>query len=48
MKIAVCIPTYNREKTIVKAINSVINQREQDIDIIVFDNKSTDDTVNIY
>lgn len=47
MKIAVCIPTYNREKTIVKAINSVINQREQDIDIIVFDNKSTDDTVNV-
>lgn len=47
MKIAICIPTYNREKTIVKAINSVINQRDQDIDIIVFDNKSTDDTVNI-
>lgn len=47
MKIAVCIPTYNREKTIVKAINSVINQREKDIDIIVFDNKSTDNTVNV-
>jgi glycosyltransferase involved in cell wall biosynthesis len=47
MRIAICIPTYNREKTIVSTINSVINQAGNNIEIIVFDNKSTDNTVNL-
>jgi len=42
--ISVIIPTYNREKFVVKAIDSVLRQGFTDIEIIVIDDGSTDGT----
>ena len=42
--ISVLIPTYNREKKILRAINSVINQSYNNIEIIISDNCSEDNT----
>jgi glycosyltransferase involved in cell wall biosynthesis len=47
MKIAVCIPTFNRGATIKYAIDSLVMQSDPPFDIHVFDNASTDDTSNI-
>lgn len=40
--ISVIIPVYNREQTIKKALNSVLNQTYKDIEVIVVDDGSTD------
>ena len=45
--ISVIIPTYNREKTILRSINSVLNQTYKDIEVIVVDDGSTDNTKTI-
>lgn len=45
--ISILIPAYNRELYIAEAIESVINQTYKNIEIIVSDNCSTDDTLNI-
>lgn len=42
--VSVVIPTYNREKTIIRAINSVLNQTYENIEVIVVDDCSTDNT----
>ncbi len=47
MDISVIIPTYNREKTIVRAVNSVVNQSSPVNEIIVVDDGSNDNTVEI-
>lgn len=44
-KISVIIPTYNREKTIKKALESVIQQTYSDLEIIVVDDNSSDNTI---
>jgi glycosyltransferase involved in cell wall biosynthesis len=44
---SVIIPTYNRAHLISKTINSVLGQSFKDFEIIVVDNKSTDNTVEI-
>ena len=44
MKITVIIPTYNREKLLLKAIDSVLNQTIKVDEIIVVDDGSNDDT----
>jgi glycosyltransferase involved in cell wall biosynthesis len=46
-KISVITPTYNREKFIVKAIDSVLQQTHEDYEIIVVDDGSTDETRKI-
>ena len=44
-KISVCIPVYNGAEFIKAAIDSVLAQTEQDYEIILVDNQSTDQTV---
>ncbi len=45
--ISVIIPSYNREKLVLQAIDSVLNQTLRDHEIIVVDDGSTDDTKGI-
>ena len=43
--ISVVIPTYNRADIISKSIESVLNQTYRNIELIIVDDGSTDDTV---
>lgn len=45
--ISFCIPTYNRADYILETISSVVGQADSDIEIIVCDNASTDNTSEI-
>jgi glycosyltransferase involved in cell wall biosynthesis len=47
MKISVVIPLYNKEKSILRAINSVLNQTEQDFELIVVNDGSTDQSASL-
>lgn len=45
--VTVIIPSYNREKTIKRAVDSVLNQTYKDIEVIVVDDCSTDNTLDV-
>lgn len=45
--VSVVIPTYNREETIRRAVASALNQTLDDIEVIVVDDGSTDDTIAV-
>lgn len=47
MKISIIIPNYNKSKYIEEALLSCINQTYQDLQIIVIDNESIDNSVEI-
>jgi hypothetical protein len=44
MNVSVVIPTYNRAHTVLDAVWSVLTQRFRDLELIVVDDGSTDDT----
>lgn len=44
MKISYIIPVHNSEKYILECINSIVNQEYKDIEIIIVENGSTDNT----
>lgn len=46
-KISVIIPTYNREKTILRALQSVLDQTYSSLEVLVIDDCSTDSTADI-
>lgn len=47
MLVSTIIPTYNRARTIERAVNSVLGQSWQPIEVIVVDDGSTDQTTDI-
>jgi glycosyltransferase involved in cell wall biosynthesis len=47
IKISICIPVYNRENLIVRAIKSAQNQLYKNIEIVVVDNCSNDNTYSL-
>src|SRR6266567_6107791 len=46
-KVTIAIPTWNRAEKVVKAIDSALNQAYNNIEVIVSDNASTDNTINL-
>ena len=44
-KLSVCIPTYNRARRVEQAVRSVLASDRDDIEVVVSDNASTDDTL---
>lgn len=45
--VSIIIPMYNSEETIIKSISSVLNQDYRDIEIIIVDDGSNDNSYNI-
>jgi glycosyltransferase involved in cell wall biosynthesis len=45
--VSIVIPVYNRDVLVVQAIESACNQTYKNIEVIVVDNKSTDNTWNV-
>ena len=46
-KISVCVPTYNYARYLPEAIESILGQTFTDFELLIIDDNSTDDTVDI-
>lgn len=46
-KISIIVPIYNREKTISRCIDSILNQTFVDFELLLIDDGSTDNSLNI-
>ena len=47
MKVLVILASFNGEKYIYDQINSILLQEDVSIDIFIFDDKSTDSTIDV-
>jgi glycosyltransferase involved in cell wall biosynthesis/acetyltransferase-like isoleucine patch superfamily enzyme len=47
MQISVILPVYNAQEFIIEAISSILEQSHSEFELIILDDKSTDDTVEI-
>lgn len=47
MKVSVIVPVYNAEKYLEKCLNSLVNQTLNEIEIIIVNDGSTDDSQKI-
>lgn len=45
--ISIIIATYNAEKTLERCLSSISKQKTKDIELLIIDGSSTDDTINI-
>jgi glycosyltransferase involved in cell wall biosynthesis len=45
--VSICIPVYNAENTIHETLNSIVQQTYKNLDIVILDNASTDNTIGI-
>ena len=45
--VCICVPCYNAEQTIAETLESILNQTYSNIEIHIFDNASTDNTVEV-
>ncbi|CAD6491931.1 MAG: Glycosyl transferase family 2 [Candidatus Argoarchaeum ethanivorans] len=45
--VSICIPTYNVEKTIAETLNSIIDQTYKNLEIVISENASTDNTLSL-
>jgi GT2 family glycosyltransferase len=45
--VSICLPVYNGEPYIINALNSAVNQSYKNLEIIIYDNCSTDKTAEI-
>ncbi|MEJ3904758.1 glycosyltransferase, partial [Campylobacter jejuni] len=43
-KLSVIVPTFNRSSLLQKAVQSILNQDFKDLEIIISDDNSSDDT----
>lgn len=46
IKLSFCIPTYNRVQSVSKLVTGILSCSDDDIEVVVLDNGSTDDTLN--
>lgn len=46
-EVSICIPVYNAENYIKETVQSILKQTFENFELIIFDNNSTDNTVNI-
>jgi len=45
--VSICIPTYNAGKTVVSTLQSILNQTYHNLEILVVDNASSDNTMSL-
>ena len=45
--VSVIIPTFNREKTVLASVKSVLDQTESDLEVLIVDDGSTDRTASL-